>query len=79
MGNSELTKESAREDDKLKHDDSERKEDKDIADEKEMDKENISAKPEPQKCSICEKRTVGAAFEAALARYFARKAAKSAG
>lgn len=75
-GNSELTKESTSED-KLKHDESERKEDKN--DEKEADKENISAKPEPQKCSIWEKRTVGAVFEAALARYFARKAAKSAG
>jgi len=77
-GNSELTKESRSEDDKLKHDESERKEE-DKNDEKEADKENISAKPEPQKCSIWEKRTVGAVFEAALARYFARKAAKSAG
>jgi len=76
-GNSELTKESKSED-KLKHDESERKEE-DKNDEKEADKENISAKPEPQKCSIWEKRTVGAMFEAALARYFARKAAKSAG
>jgi len=64
----------------LKHDESERKDDdKNRADEKEADKENISATPEPQKCSIWEKRTVGAVFEAALARYFARKAAKSAG
>lgn len=76
-GNSELTKETTSEDDKLKHDESERKEDKN--DEKEADKENISAKSEPQKCSIWEKRTVGAVFEATLARYFARKAAKSAG
>jgi len=79
-GNSELTKESASEDDKLQHDESKRKEeDKNMADEKEADKENISAEPEPQKCSIWEKRTVGDVFEAALARYFVRKAAKSAG
>jgi coiled-coil domain-containing protein 55 len=79
QGNLELTRESASEGDKLKHDESEGKEEgKNNADEK-ADKGNISEKPEPQKRSIWEKRTVGPIFEAALERYFVRKAAKSAG
>jgi coiled-coil domain-containing protein 55 len=79
--NSELLKEKAGKDGrKLKSDEIEMKEeekDKRKSDEKEADKENIIAKPEPPKRSIWEKRTVGPVFEAALERYFARKAAKS--
>lgn len=44
---------------------------------REQGKDHSDAKPEPPKRSIWEKRTVGPVFDAALARYFARKAAKS--
>ncbi|PNF18903.1 hypothetical protein B7P43_G01382 [Cryptotermes secundus] len=81
--NSELIKENASEGGKkvkVKSDESEiKEEEKDlrIMEEKDTDKGNTNAKPEPPKRSIWEKRTVGPVFEAALARYFARKAAKS--
>lgn len=80
--NSELTKENASEGGKkvkVKSNESEIKEENDlrITEEKDTDKGNTDAKPEPPKCSIWEKRTVGPVFEAALARYFARKAAKA--
>ncbi|XP_021918871.1 nuclear speckle splicing regulatory protein 1 isoform X2 [Zootermopsis nevadensis] len=79
---SELIKVSACNDSKkLQSDESggkEKEKDKRISGDKEADKENCIAMPEPPKCSIWEKRTAGPVFEAALERYFARKATKSA-
>lgn len=79
--NSELTEENASEGGKKVISDEleieEEEKDLRITEEKDIDKRSTDAKPEPPKRSIWEKRTVGPVFEAALARYFARKAAKS--
>jgi coiled-coil domain-containing protein 55 len=77
LGNSELTRANENEDGKKLKIETKGEKDR-TTDEKEADKENKTVKPEPPKCSVWEKRTVGSVFEAALERYFARKAAKSA-
>jgi coiled-coil domain-containing protein 55 len=75
---SNSAKENASEGGKVKNNELEiEQQHKRTVEEKEIDKERLDAKPEPPKRSIWEKRTVGPAFEAALARYFTRKAAKS--
>jgi hypothetical protein len=65
---------------KIKDEDgNEKRKNSEKRDDDKENKENINKDPEVPKPSIWEKRTVGAVLDAALERYFARKAAKSAG